>query len=29
MKKIEMVAAYVRVSTQEQTLHGYSLDAQK
>mgnify|MGYP003291049800 CR=1 FL=1 len=29
MKKIELVAAYVRVSTQEQTLHGYSLDAQK
>ena len=29
MKKVEMVAAYVRVSTQEQTLHGYSLDAQK
>ena len=27
--KIETVAAYVRVSTQEQTLHGYSLDAQK
>lgn len=29
MKKVEMVAAYVRVSTQEQSLHGYSLDAQK
>lgn len=27
--KIEMVAAYVRVSTQEQKLHGLSLDAQK
>lgn len=29
MQKIERVAAYVRVSSQEQTLHGYSLDAQK
>ena len=29
MKKIERVAAYVRVSTQEQKLHGLSLDAQK
>lgn len=29
MKKIELVAAYVRVSTQEQKLHGLSLDAQK
>lgn len=28
-KKIELVAAYVRVSTQEQKLHGLSLDAQK
>lgn len=28
-KKIERVAAYVRVSTQEQKLHGLSLDAQK
>lgn len=28
-KKIERVAAYVRVSTQEQKLHGISLDAQK
>lgn len=28
-RKIERVAAYVRVSTQEQTLHGLSLDAQK
>lgn len=27
--KIEIVAAYVRVSTQEQKLHGLSLDAQK
>jgi DNA invertase Pin-like site-specific DNA recombinase len=27
--KIELVAAYVRVSTQEQKLHGLSLDAQK
>ena len=27
--KVEMVAAYVRVSTQEQKLHGLSLDAQK
>ena len=26
---IETVAAYVRVSTQEQKLHGLSLDAQK
>lgn len=29
MKKIEPVAAYIRVSTQEQKLHGLSLDAQK
>ena len=29
MSKIERVAAYVRVSTQEQKLHGLSLDAQK
>lgn len=29
MEKIERVAAYVRVSTQEQKLHGLSLDAQK
>ena len=29
MKKIERVAAYVRVSTTEQKLHGLSLDAQK
>lgn len=29
MQKIERVAAYVRVSSQEQTLHGYSLDAQR
>lgn len=29
MKKIERVAAYVRVSSQEQKLHGYSLDAQR
>ncbi len=29
MQKIELVAAYVRVSSQEQKLHGYSLDAQK
>ena len=29
MNKIERVAAYVRVSTQEQKLHGLSLDAQK
>ncbi len=29
MKKIEQVAAYIRVSTQEQKLHGISLDAQK
>lgn len=28
-QKIERVAAYVRVSTQEQKLHGISLDAQK
>ena len=28
-KKIERVAVYVRVSTQEQKLHGLSLDAQK
>ncbi len=28
-KKIERVAAYVRVSTQEQKLHGFSLDAQR
>ena len=28
-KKIERVAAYVRVSTQEQKLHGLSLDAQR
>lgn len=28
-KRIERVAAYVRVSTQEQKLHGLSLDAQK
>lgn len=28
-RKIERVAAYVRVSTQEQKLHGISLDAQK
>lgn len=28
-RKIERVAAYVRVSTQEQKLHGLSLDAQK
>ena len=28
-KKIERVACYVRVSTQEQKLHGLSLDAQK
>lgn len=27
--KIERVAAYIRVSTQEQKMHGYSLDAQK
>ena len=27
--KVELVAAYVRVSTQEQKLHGLSLDAQK
>lgn len=29
MKKIEPVAAYIRVSTTEQRLHGLSLDAQK
>ena len=29
MKKIERVAAYIRVSTTEQKLHGLSLDAQK
>lgn len=29
MKKIEPVAAYIRVSTTEQKLHGLSLDAQK
>ena len=28
-KKVELVAAYVRVSHQEQKLHGLSLDAQK
>lgn len=28
-KKIELVAAYIRVSTQEQKLHGLSLDAQR
>ena len=28
-RKIERVACYVRVSTQEQKLHGLSLDAQK
>ena len=28
MKKIERVAAYIRVSSQEQKMHGYSLDAQ-
>ena len=28
-RKIERVAAYVRVSHQEQKLHGLSLDAQK
>ena len=27
--KVELVAAYVRVSHQEQKLHGLSLDAQK
>ena len=27
--KIERVAAYIRVSTQEQKLHGISLDAQR
>lgn len=29
MEKIETVAAYIRVSTQEQKLHGLSLDAQR
>ena len=29
IKRTELVAAYVRVSTQEQKLHGLSLDAQK
>lgn len=29
LRKIERVAAYIRVSTQEQKLHGISLDAQK
>ena len=29
MNKIELVAAYIRVSTTEQKLHGLSLDAQK
>ena len=29
MQKIELVAAYIRVSSQEQKLHGLSLDAQK
>ena len=29
MKKIEPVAAYIRVSTAEQKLHGVSLDAQR
>ena len=29
MNKIERVAAYIRVSTQEQKLHGLSLDAQR
>ena len=29
MEKIEPVAAYIRVSTVEQKLHGLSLDAQK
>lgn len=29
MRKIENVAAYIRVSTQEQKLHGLSLDAQR
>ena len=27
--KVERVAAYIRVSTQEQKMHGYSLDAQR
>lgn len=29
LQKVERVAAYIRVSTQEQKLHGISLDAQK
>jgi DNA invertase Pin-like site-specific DNA recombinase len=29
VQRVELVAAYVRVSTQEQKLHGLSLDAQK
>ena len=29
LRKVERVAAYIRVSTQEQKLHGISLDAQK
>lgn len=29
VQRVELVAAYVRVSTQEQKLHGISLDAQK
>jgi DNA invertase Pin-like site-specific DNA recombinase len=29
IRKVEMVAAYIRVSTQEQKLHGISLDAQR
>ena len=29
LRKIERVAAYIRVSTQEQKMHGFSLDAQK
>ena len=29
MQKVERVAAYVRVSSQEQKLHGISLDAQR
>ena len=29
VQRAELVAAYVRVSTQEQKLHGFSLDAQK
>ena len=28
MQKIERVAAYIRVSSQEQKMHGFSLDAQ-